>query len=411
MLAAMDGWASLGSPLNGGADAVPEQVWRVSSRRELIAALNDGRYPPPAIPSDTPKRILVTGRIDGNVDDANRPLGCSDYQRDGYTLQRYLAAFHPSVWGRRDPAGALESARLASQQAQQARVQIRVGSNTTLSGIGPNATLRGVSLLLGGAPAEPDFKPRNIIIRNLHFEDTVDCFPQWSPTDDAHGNWNAQYDTISVRGAEQVWITHNRLSDRFSHDRYLPKLFGRPFQVHDGLLDVSHGADRVTVSWNHFADHDKAILIGSSDSHSGDAGKLRVTLHHNRFERLVQRAPRVRYGQVHVYNNLYVLGARARFEYAFGVGVQSAIVAEHNAFESFSSLPADRLIARWGGTAITTRGNTLNGAAVDLRGAWNASNDPDLTANPTTATAPYLTVDPVDEVPERVRDGAGPRAR
>ena len=32
---------------------------------------------------------------------------------------------------------------------------------------------------------------------------------------------------------------------------------------------------------------------------------LRVTLHHNLFESIGQRTPRVRFGKVHVYNNLY----------------------------------------------------------------------------------------------------------
>jgi pectate lyase len=31
-----------------------------------------------------------------------------------------------------------------------------------------------------------------------------------------------------------------------------------------------------------------------------DAGRLRVTLHHNRFSDLKERAPRVRFGAVHV---------------------------------------------------------------------------------------------------------------
>ncbi|MEZ7126631.1 hypothetical protein ACBR40_14995 [Nonomuraea sp. AD125B] len=61
---------------------------------------------------------------------------------------------------------------------------------------------------------------------------------------------------------------------------------------HDGLLDVVRGSDLVTVSWSVFSEH--------------DAGQLRVTLHHNLLSGLNQRAPRVRHGKVHVYNNAYV---------------------------------------------------------------------------------------------------------
>ena len=38
----------------------------------------------------------------------------------------------------------------------------------------------------------------NVIVRNLTFLDTADCFPEWSPTDGATGNWNAAYDSISI---------------------------------------------------------------------------------------------------------------------------------------------------------------------------------------------------------------------
>ncbi|GAA1770828.1 hypothetical protein GCM10009734_94430 [Nonomuraea bangladeshensis] len=75
---------------------------------------------------------------------------------------------------------------------------------------------------------------------------------------------------------------------------------------HDGLLDVIRGSDLVTVSWSVFSGHDKSLLWGNTDNPEHDAGKLRVTLHHNLLSGLNQRAPRVRHGKVHVYNNAYV---------------------------------------------------------------------------------------------------------
>ncbi len=35
----------------------------------------------------------------------------------------------------------------------------------------------------------------NVIVRNITFQDTADCFPEWSPTDGVTGNWNAAYDS------------------------------------------------------------------------------------------------------------------------------------------------------------------------------------------------------------------------
>ena len=63
----------------------------------------------------------------------------------------------------------------------------------------------------------------------------------------------------------------------------------------------------MTVSWCRFSRHDKTMLIGGSDRHVDDEGHLRVTLHHNLWEDCAERTPRVRFGRVHVANNLFVV--------------------------------------------------------------------------------------------------------
>src|SRR5207253_235697 len=120
-----------------------------------------------------------------------------------------------------------------------------------------------------------------------------DCFPQWDPTDGENGNWNSQYDSVSLTGGTHVWVDHCAFDDGDHPDNAQPEYFGRPYQWHDGELDITRGSDLVTVSWNRFTDHDKTMLIGSSDTSTTDAGKLRVTIHHNLFRTIGQRAPRV----------------------------------------------------------------------------------------------------------------------
>lgn len=95
--------------------AVPEQVYVVTNRSELIAALNNGvvSSTSPANPSNESKVIYVKGTIDANVDDANQPLACTDYYSNGYTPEAFLATYDPAVWGRVNPSGPLESARAA----------------------------------------------------------------------------------------------------------------------------------------------------------------------------------------------------------------------------------------------------------------------------------------------------------
>jgi pectate lyase len=378
-----NGWAAYGSGVTGGAAATAEQTYTVTNRSELIAALNNGvsSSTSPSNPSNEPKIIYVRGTIDANVDDTNQPLACTDYYRDGYTLESFLATYDPAVWGRSDPTGPLEDARVVSRNAQQSRVRIRVGSNTTIVGVDQNAVIKGAWFDIRGTANVANSRT-NIIIRNLTFRDTYDCFPEWSPTDGSLGSWNAEYDSVSLREANNIWIDHNRFEDRETADETQPRYFGVLYQVHDGLLDITNASDLVTVSWNRFLNHDKAMLIGSSDSASADRGKLRVTLHHNLFKDIGQRAPRVRFGQVHLYNNYYDIRDAANYQYSWGVGIESAIYAEENFFLANRSQTPDEVLARFNGTAIAASGTLMVGprvrSPVDVVAAWNAANDPDL---------------------------------
>jgi pectate lyase len=381
-LAPENGWASTGTGVTGGSSAAPEHVYTVTNRQELVAALNDGVYPPPSsTPSNTPKIIYVQGVIDANVDDNNLPLSCIDYYRNGYTLEAFLATYDPAVWGRVPVTGPLESARIASQAAQQARVRIRVGSNTTIVGVGEKSMVRGAWFDIRGTAGVIDSRT-NIIIRNLTFQDTYDCFPQWAPTDGALGSWNALYDAVSLRDTTHVWIDHNIFEDRSTVDALQPNHFGVLYQIHDGLLDITNASDFVTVSWNRFRNHDKVMLIGSSDTATADRGRLRVTLHHNVFDSVNQRSPRVRFGQVHVHNNFYDVRKSPNYQYSWGIGIESAIYAEENVFLGDRNFEVSRILAVFRGTAISATDTNVMGQRirnpVDVVGAWNELNDPDL---------------------------------
>ena len=395
VLGANDGWAASGSGTTGGSLATSDQVYTVTNRREFIAALNNGvpSSTSPSNPSNVAKLIYVSGTLDFNVDDSNNPLTCENYFRadpttgELFSYAAFEAAFDPNgPWGRVNPSGPQERARVASQAAQQARVRIRPGSNTTIVGLGKTAKLRGIWLDVRGTAGQANSRT-NIIVRNLTFEDTYDCFPQWAPTDGALGSWNSLYDSMSLRDSNNVWVDHNTFLDNATADSTLPLFFGVIFQVHDGLLDITNASDLVTVSWNRFRNHDKLMLIGSSDNAPADVGKLRVTLHHNLFDTLGQRGPRVRFGQVHVYNNYYKVTNPQNYQYSWGVGIQSKIYAENNFFctdtgkEEFVS--PERFITRLNGTAIQESGTLLYSGQqgyhfVDVLAEYNAVNDPDL---------------------------------
>lgn len=416
-IAAGDGWASLPTAVlpagtTGGSTADAAHVFTVSDRNALIAALN---YPDP-----TPKIVRIAGVIDANVDADSRPLTCADYARPDpqtgtpYSLDAFLAAYDPATWGRANPSGPLERARLASVAAQQARVRIRIPPNTTIVGATHDAGLRGAWFDIRPSTT-PGNQPMNVIVRNLSFEDTYDCFPQWSPTDGAQGNWNAQYDAISIRNATHVWVDHNRFADVATTDDTLPEHFGRLYQIHDGLLDVTNESDLVTISWNRFSDHDKTMLVGSSDSATADRGKLRLTLHHNLFQDLGQRVPRVRYGKVHVYNNHYKLSdaaAAVHYGYSWGVGVESAICAENNHFRVGGAITPDLIVERLSGQALHATGTLLDGVSahseVDVVAAFNAANGNVLGTDVGWTPTLHGPIEPAGTVPVSVVRNAGP---
>jgi pectate lyase len=388
VLPANDGWAAEGAGTTGGSAATEENVFVVRNRAELIAALGgdnatNGRNTTPAV-------IIVDGRVHGNVDDANQPLSCADIADPAFSLPAFLAAYDPATWGRVPPSGPLEEARVRSAANQSARVRINVGSNKTIIGR-HGAALNGVFLRLDGSS--------NVIIRNLVHEDTRDCFPVWSPTDGDAGNWNAAYDNIWIRNSNHVWVDHNTFTDADNPDSAQPLYFGRPFQVHDGQVDITNGSSFVTVSYNRFTNHDKTMLIGSTNTPGADVGALKVTVHHNEFDGVVQRAPRVRFGQVDVYNNLYRVPAGRPYSYSLGVGVESAIYAENNYVALGVGVAADTFVFDWGGTRLTERGTWVRAGRslprpASLLAAYNATHDPDIGADagwvPTLRAGPVL---------------------
>jgi pectate lyase/pectin methylesterase-like acyl-CoA thioesterase len=172
-------------------------------------------------------------------------------------------------------------------------------------------------------------------VRNLHIVAPCDVGPVWDPTDGALGNWNSAYDAIGIVTATQVWIDRNTITDAPVTDDTLPVENGKTKQCHDGAIDITKGADLITVSYNVLTQHDKTMLIGGSDSLTSDAGKLRVTIANNVFNGVSQRVPRVRFGQVHVFNNYFVGSKTANpypHSYSIGVGKASNLLSHANVF-------------------------------------------------------------------------------
>jgi pectate lyase len=382
--AANDGWGAYEGPVTGGAKASGAHVYQVRTRSELVRALSAGATAGNRGSSSAPKVIFIDGTIDLSVDSQNRPLTERDYQDPAFDWSAYAKQFNVQTWGKKPLEGPLEDARKRSADAQASVVVIPVGSNTSLIGVGSSAFIKNGSLMLKNV--------ENVLIRNITFEDAYDYFPQWDPMDNANGEWNAAYDNVTLYGARRVWIDHCTFSDGARPDKINRTSNGHTMQFHDGLVDIVRGSDLVTVSYSHFKNHDKTMLIGNSDSRSDDAGKLRVTLHHNWFENVKERSPRVRYGQVHVYNNLYTstAGADYGYGYSIGVGFKSQLIVENNLME-LESVVQPRPFRLWRGDRILATGNLLNGSRVDAVAMLQAQGVGPIAAD-AGWTPPYLAV-------------------
>lgn len=350
------GWASQNGGTTGGSAAAPGQVYKVSNATQLLEALKAG--------GDNAKIIKVTERIDMAGPDNGGPF------------------------------------RSSRDQAQRGRVAL--GSNTTLVGVGANAGLVNAALLIQGV--------NNVIVRNLTLVNPCDVAPVWDPNDGDSGNWNSEYDGITIDGAKNVWIDHNKFTDAPVTDDLLPIVNGKRKQCHDGALDVKNGADFVTVSHNIFELHDKNNLIGSSDSKSSDDGHLKVTFHGNLFSRVQERAPRVRYGQVHLYNNYHEASkADPAYPYGYSVGVafKAKIISQNNVFDVAGANSCQDVLKNPGSSsktgAILESGSLLNGSALNM-GPCNFSANVGWTP-PYDVRAVLL---PASAVKAAVKANAGP---
>ena len=381
VLAKNDGFAAEGSGTTGGAAAVQDNIFRVTNKQEFIAALGD--------PKDTEPRILmIYGTIDFDTDADGKRLTMNDYMAEGYDFQQYLESYAPHSTAPQSRKEEQEAKRKQSQKNQEKNITVHVPANTSIIGI-EHAELKGVDLVL-----DTD----NVIIRNIMFESPYDYFPSWDPNDGQEGNWNSQYDSITINGGTHIWIDHCHFEDE---QQPTETYFNREYEHRDGLIDITNQADRITISYNVFERHNKAIMIGNSDAKTADEGKLNVTLHHNYFHNLVQRAPRVRFGKVHVYNNYYQTddeNGAYRYAYSLGVGKNSKIYAENNVAEIEGRDYKD-FVKVFGGTEFTAVNNIFNDEKIDAfneylsPGAWTPER--------------YIKIDDVSAVKEKVLQHAG----
>ena len=126
--------------------------------------------------------------------------------------------------------------------------------------------------------------------------------------------------------------------------------------------------------------------------------------------------PRVRFGKVHVYNNVYRADMDTNYRSTWGAGTESQIYAENSFFDMSTSYGPMEVIDGKKGTRITATGNCWrvkeSCPPMDLVAAYNAQFDPDLKPDAGWTPTLYGTAegaDPADTARERVLRESGPR--
>jgi pectate lyase len=242
-----------------------------------------------------------------------------------------------------------------------------VGSNKTLIGA-PGAILHG-SLSFNGSV--------NVVVRNLKIvgyncSDSEEC--------------KKGHDAVTLAGeAHHIWFDHCDISDGS-----------------DGNFDITEGSDYVTISWTKFSysgrrtgAHQYSNLLGNADTASDtDRGHIRVTFHHDWWASNVdERMPRVRFGQVHVFNSLYTAAGN---RYCIGLGAGASILVENNVFVGVKN-PLNTTHYADDSSVLVARGNLFvhTEGTADSRGT-------------AVFTPPYAyTLEPASAVRAEVTGGAG----
>jgi pectate lyase len=267
--------------------------------------------------------------------------------------------------------------------------KVTVGSNKTIAGL-CGAEIHGHIEMSGSV---------NVIIRNIKIVGYAVGNCSLDPGYDSSVGCSSGDDAISLqKSAHNVWFDHCDISDGT-----------------DGNLDITNGAYFVTVSWTKFhysprtdssgsdstgaSGHRYSNLVGGDDGTTSDAGKLSITWHHNWWaDNVVERQPRVRFGQNHIFNNLYTAAGN---NYCVRAGIQAHILLEDNAFVGVKNPAQFNSTSDQATAYITSKGNLYSGASgTEATGGGGT---------PFT-TPPYTyTSDGTAGLQTAIQSGAGPK--
>lgn len=249
-------------------------------------------------------------------------------------------------------------------------IELKQISNVTIVGVGGGAVFDQLGIHIR--------ESSNIIIQNVTVRNVKKSGSPTSNGGDAIG---------MEKNVRNVWVDHVSLAAS-----------GGESAGYDGLFDMKNNTQYVTLSYSTLRNSGRGGLIGSSES---DLSNGNVTFHHNLYENLDSRAPLLRGGTAHIYNNSYTSLNES--------GINSRAGAKAKVENNYFKNSKDVL-----GTFYTdakgywqTSGNVLDNVTWSAAGDENNPAGPDMKST-TTVSVPYsYTLDKASCVPSIVSRTAG----
>jgi pectate lyase len=351
--------------------------------------IDDGTYPSVGVKLDAFKSALGDTSesfivISGDIDLSNGKVTDTDHS--------FFDAFNPITGNR-----------------VNGDITVDVKPNTTIIGIN-NAQIKYGGIRINNCV--------NVIIRNLTFWDAHGSTEK-DISKPENSDSKASIDALVIQGSSDgVWVDHRTFTDGLCED--LTRNYN-----HDGAFDIPKGKN-ITVSWCEFTNHDKVMLVASSDSAANAVPEDRqITLHHNYFhDKVTQRMPRSRGTQMHIYNNYYNnIGVPNNNGYSLGPGYGSQFIVENNYFGAHTALSGAGIVKYFDPSENSSSGTFsrfYQSGNIPVLGNANCSYDgvdklKDFSAH-LTGTMPWAI--PYDYTPEpaaglnaSIPAGAGSRMR
>ncbi|GAB2966757.1 pectate lyase family protein [Saccharothrix stipae] len=249
-------------------------------------------------------------------------------------------------------------------------IELKRISNVTIIGVGGGAVFDQLGIHIR--------ESRNIVIRNVTVRNVK---KSGSPT--SNGG-----DAIGMESnVRNVWVDHVDLLAS-----------GGESEGYDGLFDMKNNTQYVTLSYSTLRNSGRGGLVGSSES---DRSNGFITYHHNLYENIDSRAPLLRGGIAHMYNNHYVSLNES--------GINSRAGAKAKVDNNYFKNSRDVL-----GTFYTDEagywqvgGNIFDNVTWSARGSEHNPAGPDVKST-TTVDVPYgFTLDQTGCVPNIVGRTAG----